>query len=90
MLKNRFLSAANRAGTAFSIEGEGCTPRHTHDWPHIVYITDGQGTLFMEGKEYPLTSGSTTYVPAGSLYQFSNTASEPFVFMCIVPTEGDK
>lgn len=74
----------------FTLEKDGFTPRHTHPWPHINYIVGGQGTLFLEGKEYPVEKGSTAYVPGDALHQFMNRSGEDFVFICIVPEEGDK
>lgn len=71
------------------IEG-GYTPRHSHSWPHINYITKGNGTLFLSGTEYSLTPGSIAYIPAGDEHQFLNRSQEDFSFICIVPEEGDK
>jgi len=74
----------------FTLGQNGYSPRHTHPWPHINYIVSGQGTLFLEGQEYPVEKGSTAYVPGNALHQFLNRGSEEFVFLCIVPEEGDK
>lgn len=75
---------------SFELKGGGYTPRHTHPWPHINYITGGRGVLFLEGREYPLEKGSFAYVPGGKEHQFSNKAEETFSLLCIVPEEGDK
>jgi len=74
----------------FTLGKEGFSPRHSHPWPHINYIVSGQGTLFLDGKEYPVEKGSTAYVPGDALHQFMNRGEEEFVFICIVPEEGDK
>ena len=78
----------------FTLKPEGYTPRHSHPWPHINYITRGNGTLFLGGKDYPLSPGSIAYVPGGTEHQFMNTGSdtsrEDFAFICIVPEAGDK
>lgn len=74
----------------FTLQEEGFTPKHSHDWPHINYIVSGEGTLFLEGKPQAVKAGDTAYVPGGELHQFRNTGTEDFVFMCIVPEEGDK
>ena len=68
----------------------GCSPKHTHDWPHINYMVSGKGKLFLDGEEFNLEAGSFSYVPGGSIHQFSNASEEDFVFICIVPEEGDK
>lgn len=67
---------------------EGYSPRHTHNWPHINYMLEGEGVLMMEGKETPVSAGSIAYVPAGMDHQFRNTGDGLFRFICIVPKEG--
>lgn len=74
----------------FTLSPGGQTPRHTHPWPHINYITAGKGTLFLEGQEHQLEPGSVAYVPGGALHQFQNPSDEAFSFICMVPEEGDK
>lgn len=74
----------------FELEAGGFTPRHSHDWPHINYIIEGKGRLFLEGKENEIEAGSYAYVPANALHQFQNTGDVPLKFICIVPTKGHK
>lgn len=72
----------------FEIEAGGHTPRHAHPWPHINYIIEGEGHLFLNGEENPITAGSYAYVPSNELHQFRNTGTKPLKFICIVPIEG--
>ncbi len=74
----------------FTLEPTGAAPRHSHDWPHIVYVLEGEGNLFLEGVDYPLTAGSVAYVPTESDHQISNRGAGRFVFICIVPERGDQ
>ena len=69
----------------FILEPGGNTPRHIHDWPHINYIHEGEGTLFLKGEEHALVPGAFAYVPAGAEHQFRNTGTGKFRFMCIIP-----
>ncbi|MGQ9498134.1 MAG: cupin domain-containing protein [Desulfotomaculales bacterium] len=73
----------------FTLEPGGHTPRHRHPWPHINYILQGRGVLFVEGEEYTVAPGSVGYVPPNAEHQFTNTGPESFVFICIVPEHGD-
>ena len=73
----------------FTLESSGHTPKHSHPWPHINYITEGKGTLLLDGKVHKLTRGSVAYVPAGTEHQFSNPSRETFSFICIVPNAGE-
>ncbi len=74
----------------FTLGKDGFTPRHDHDWPHILYIVEGQGTLHLDGTDHQVESGSTAFVPGGKAHQLLNRGTENFVFICIVPKEGDK
>jgi quercetin dioxygenase-like cupin family protein len=66
----------------------GYTPKHAHPWPHINYMLEGSGTLFLEGREHAVAPGSYAYVPAGQEHQFKNNGTGMFRFICIVPKEG--
>lgn len=74
----------------FTLDPGGFTPQHRHAWPHINYIVAGSGTLYHEGKTSRITAGSLACVPADAEHQFRNTGEEEFVFICIVPEEGDR
>ncbi|MBO8129029.1 MAG: cupin domain-containing protein [Peptococcaceae bacterium] len=73
----------------FTLAEGGHTPRHSHSWPHINYIVSGEGTLYLDGKEYKVSPGFTAYIPGGVEHQFRNTGEQDFSFICIVPEEGD-
>lgn len=72
----------------FELSDGGHTPKHIHAWPHINYIIEGNGTLYLEGTEHPLEPGSYAYVPAGKEHQFRNNSGRLMRFICIVPKEG--
>lgn len=67
---------------------EGFSPKHTHPWPHINYMIEGDGVLEIEGETHPVKSGSYAYVPADKEHQFRNAGDGMFRFICIVPKEG--
>ncbi len=70
------------------VEVNGHSPKHTHDWPHINYIIEGEGTLQIDDKINPIKAGSYAYVPSNALHEFVNTSDTPLKFICIVPKEG--
>lgn len=74
----------------FTLDTAGFTPKHTHPWPHINFITSGSGILHLDGQDHELTQGSFAYVPAEKLHQFRNNSQGNLSFICIVPEEGDK
>lgn len=74
----------------FTLEAGGAAPRHSHDWPHIIYVLEGEGNLFFEGTDHSLTAGSVVYVDAQSDHQIANRGEGRFVFICIVPERGER
>lgn len=69
----------------FEVQPGGRTPRHAHDWEHEVYVTEGEGTLFFEGEEHPLSPGRVVFIPPDTEHSFMNTGSAVLAFLCIVP-----
>ncbi len=70
------------------LEPSGYSPEHSHPWPHINYMLEGEGVLMMDGVDYPVKAGGFAFVPAGMHHQFKNAGNTTFKFICIVPTEG--
>jgi quercetin dioxygenase-like cupin family protein len=66
----------------------GHSPAHTHPWPHINYVLEGEGVLQLESEEHRLEAGHYALVPAGTFHQYRNAGEGMFRFICIVPTEG--
>ncbi|MCL6635533.1 MAG: cupin domain-containing protein [Peptococcaceae bacterium] len=73
----------------FTLGPGGNTPRHSHQWPHINYMVSGEGTLYLDGKEFAVGPGFTAYIPGGAEHQFINRGEKEFSIICIVPAEGD-
>jgi len=74
----------------FSIGSGGESPHHTHDYPHLVKVEAGKGTITdAEGNEHQLQIGDYVYVNNNETHRFRNTGSEPFDFICIVPKRGE-
>ena len=45
------------------IEPGKTSSHHIHEWEHEVYIIEGTGTLFCDGKEYPVKAGDAIFIP---------------------------
>jgi len=73
----------------FTIQKDGHTPKHSHDWEHINYVISGSGTLEINGDKYDLKNGSFAVVPPNVEHQYSNRGNDDFVMICIVPAHGD-
>ena len=73
----------------FTLQPEGHTPKHSHDWEHVNYVISGEGTLEIDGKRHELKAGTFAVVPPNKLHQYSNSGREDFVMICIVPARGE-
>lgn len=72
------------------VEEGGYTPKHSHPWPHINYMIEGNGELMIDGQINKVEAGSYAFVANDKLHQFRNAGKGVFRFICIVPEEGHK
>ena len=80
------LSAAMRL---FEIAAGGNTPFHAHDWEHVVYVLEGQGTLETQGRSTEFGAGDAILVEPDEEHNFVNRGEEPLRLLCVVPLRGD-
>ncbi len=73
----------------FRLEKGGYTPKHKHPWQHINYVVEGEGILYMDGKEYQMKKDCVAYVPPNTEHQYKNSTEQDFIIICIVPKEGE-
>ena len=66
----------------------GYTPKHSHPWPHINIMLEGQGEVLNNGSYQAVGPGSFSYIEENTMHQFRNTGDDVFKFICIVPKEG--
>jgi quercetin dioxygenase-like cupin family protein len=66
------------------LEPHGRTPRHQHAWEHEVFVVEGAGKLWAEGRWTPLNPGCFVLVTPGEEHQFA-AGPEGMGFLCLVP-----
>jgi len=81
--------APGAAMRLFEIAAGGNTPFHAHDWEHVVYVLDGQGTLETQGKSTEFGAGDTILVEPDEEHNFVNRGEGALRFLCVVPLRGD-
>ena len=69
----------------FIIAPGGCTPLHTHEWEHEVFMLSGQGVAVSPEGENRISPGDSVFVPPGEQHQFRNTGTEELKLLCLVP-----
>lgn len=69
----------------FEVQPGGNTPLHTHDTEHEVFILEGTGAVWREGKEVTLVPGTAVFVPPDEKHCFFNKGETVLKFICMVP-----
>jgi quercetin dioxygenase-like cupin family protein len=74
----------------FTLAQGGSSPYHSHDWPHLVRIEQGEGILVDKDNAASLvTAGDYVFVESNAKHCFKNTGESPLAFICIVPSRGE-
>jgi quercetin dioxygenase-like cupin family protein len=82
--------APNFAMRIFEVAPGGHTPHHHHPYEHEIYVMEGTGTVWRDGREVPIKPGDVLYIPADEKHQFKNGGDKPFRFMCLIPAKFQK
>ena len=82
--------ALSMAMRFFEVAPGGHTPLHQHAYEHEIYVMEGQGTVWHDGKEVTIKPGDVLYIPADEQHQFKNAGQQPFKFMCLIPSKFQK
>ena len=89
MMVGRGDGAPNFAMRHFTVEPGGCTPHHSHNYEHEVYIVEGQARVEQDGEFCSVRAGDVIFVQPNKLHQLVNTGSTPMKFLCLVPVTFD-
>jgi len=74
----------------FEIAPGGHSPLHQHPYEHEVFILAGNGTVWCDGREIPLGTGTVLLVAADEQHQFKNTGDTTLQFLCLIPAQFQK
>ncbi|MBX3408404.1 MAG: cupin domain-containing protein [Phycisphaeraceae bacterium] len=87
LMCGREHGAPNFSLRHFLVEAGGHTPRHSHDYEHEVYVVEGNGTVYLEGREQPLRPGDVVFIPPDEPHQFKADTASSLRFLCLVPVK---
>jgi quercetin dioxygenase-like cupin family protein len=73
----------------FNVVPGGCTPKHTHDWEHEVFILSGKCVVVSEKGEHNVHGGDVVFIPPNEIHQFKNPGPDPLEFICLIPAQTD-
>jgi len=70
----------------FTIAPGGHSPKHSHNWEHLVKIESGKGIVVGRyDNKAEVSEGCNIFVEANEMHQFQNPFEENFEFICIIP-----
>jgi mannose-6-phosphate isomerase-like protein (cupin superfamily) len=71
----------------WALEPGGSEGRHVHDGQSALeefyYFIEGEGLMWADGEDIPMTAGDAVLAPEGSDHGFRNTGSEPLKLLII-------
>lgn len=73
----------------FTVEPNGHTPFHKHNFEHLNYIIEGRGVMVNEdGEEQEIIKGEFALVLPNEKHQYRNKSKkDPLIMICGVPKE---
>lgn len=99
LMVGRSDGAPNFAMRLFEVAPGGCTPFHSHNYEHAVWIVSGRGCLMRasgdaaqagDAEQGPaFGAGSAVFIAPNEHHQFRNLGSDPLRFVCMVPVSFD-
>lgn len=70
----------------FTIAPGGHSPKHSHNYEHLVKIESGKGIVVgKDDKKVEVSEGYSIFIEANEMHQFQNPFEENFEFICIIP-----
>ena len=61
----------------------GRLPAHLHDFDESICIVEGQGTCWVEGRQYEMDGLTTALQPRGRIHYFINNGEEPMAMIWV-------
>ena len=71
----------------FEIGPDGSTPHHAHEWEHEVFILEGEGKLYGDGKVMELKAGDCVFVLESENHHFESADGKTMKMLCLIPAE---
>jgi mannose-6-phosphate isomerase-like protein (cupin superfamily) len=66
----------------------GRAPDHFHKYDEVIYILEGEGTLFVDGEDAPLGPGACVHLPARLVHCLANTGDDEMHLLGVFRPSG--
>jgi quercetin dioxygenase-like cupin family protein len=68
--------------------GQSIAPHHHPSAEEILFIQDGNGRAWLNGRESKLVSGSTVFMPRNTRVRLTNDGTKPIALVAIFSRHG--
>jgi mannose-6-phosphate isomerase-like protein (cupin superfamily) len=67
----------------------GRAPSHSHVYDEVIYVLDGEGTVHVEGRSFPIAPGTCMHLPPLVEHALENGGSTPMRVLGVFHPSGD-
>jgi mannose-6-phosphate isomerase-like protein (cupin superfamily) len=67
----------------------GRAPNHSHVYDEVIYVLEGQGTVYVEGRSFPIEPGTCMHLPALVEHALENGGQTPMRVLGVFHPSGD-
>ena len=89
--KQRLIAPPDGAPTftmrKFTVQPDGYTFHHTHEFEHEIYVLSGKGIAKSDEGDVEFEKDDVILVEPGEIHQFINKSEEKLSFLCIIPNQ---
>jgi (S)-ureidoglycine aminohydrolase len=67
----------------------GRSPNHSHVYDEVIYVLEGNGSVHVEGRTFPIEAGSCLHLPPLLEHALENEGSSPMRVLGVFHPSGD-
>ena len=67
----------------------GRAPDHSHVYDEVIYVLSGEGAVYVEGREFPISPGSCIHLPPLLEHALENQSDGPMRVLGVFHPSGD-
>lgn len=79
-------TSAMCAGIGSCVPWTGHLCAHRHEQPEIYHVTEGQGIVTIDGKDYLVSKGSSVFIPGNAEHGIRNEGDVDLKWFYVFPT----
>jgi len=73
----------------FGVIAPGRAPEHSHVYDEVIYVLEGEGVLHTEGRDEPVSPGSSIHLPPFLPHSLENSGDSPMRIVAVFHPAGD-